>query len=77
MPQERLPKQALLAKANRKRPRPGWNNYVEDLKSHRLGIHPSEMLDMMRVWQLNLELLPRNPHGKAGFFSDKVVLSIS
>ena len=35
MPQERLPKQALLAKANGRglvgRPSTTWNNYIEDL----------------------------------------------
>ena len=35
MPQERLPKQALLAKANGRRPvgrsRTSWTNYTEDL----------------------------------------------
>ena len=35
MPQERLPKQALLAKANGRkpvgRPRTSWTNYIEDL----------------------------------------------
>ena len=47
MPKERLPKQALLAKANGERPvgRPrtvdfGWN---------RLGLHPSEMMEVMEV----------------------------
>ena len=34
-----------------------------------LGFNPSEMMDVMEdreVWRLNLELLPRKPHGKAG-----------
>ena len=51
MPQERLPKQALHAKANGRRPvgrpRTSWTDYIEDLGWNRLG-------------------LPRNPHGKAG-----------
>jgi len=50
-PQERLPKQALLAKVK------GWN---------RLGLQPSKMLEVVAdrdVWRLNLELLPRNLHG--------------
>ena len=38
----------------------GWN---------RLGLRPSEMMEVMEdreVWRLNLELCPRNPHRKAG-----------
>ena len=73
MPQERLPKHALLAKANGgrsiKRPRARWANYIEDLGWNRLGLHPSKMKDVIKdreVWWLNLELLPRNHHGKAG-----------
>ena len=65
MPQERLPKQALLAKANGRRPvgRPKtrWTNYIEDLGWNRLGLRPNEMMDVMEnreVWRLNLELLP-------------------
>ena len=73
MPQERLPKQALHAKANGRRPvgrpRTRWTDYIEDLGWNRLGLRPSEMMEVMEdreVWRLNLELLPRNPHGKAG-----------
>ena len=73
MPQKRLPKQALHAKANGRRPvgrpRTRWTDYIEDLGWNRLGLRPSEMMEVMEdreVWQLNLELLPRNPHGKAG-----------
>ena len=65
MPQERLPKQALLAKANGRRPvgrpRTRWTDYVEDLGWNRLGLRPSEMMEVMEdreVWRLNLELLP-------------------
>ena len=72
MPQERLPKQALLAKANGRRPvgrpRTRCTIYNEDLGWNSLGLRPSEMMDVMQdreVWWLNLELLPRNPHGKA------------
>ena len=46
IPQERLPKQALLAKANRRRPigrpRTRWNNYIEDLGWNRLGLYSSK-----------------------------------
>ena len=73
MPQERHPKQALLAKANGRRPvarsRTRWTDYIEHLGWNRLELHPSEMMEVMEdreVWRLNLELLPRNPHGKAG-----------
>ena len=49
MPQERLPKQALLAKANGKkavgRLRPRWINYIEDLGLNRLELHPSKMME--------------------------------
>ena len=46
MPQERLPKQALLAKASGTRPvgrpRTRWTDYIEDLGWNRLGLRPSE-----------------------------------
>ena len=73
MRQERLPKQALHPKANGRRPvgrpRTRWTDYIEDLGWNRLVLHPSEMMEVMEdreVRRLNLELLPRNPHGKAG-----------
>ena len=72
MPQERLPKQALHAKANGRRPvgrtRTRWTDYIEDLGWNRLGLHSSEMMEVMEdreVWRLNLELLLLQPHGKA------------
>ena len=75
MRQERLLKQALFAKANGKRPvgrsKPRWTNYIQDLGWNRLGLHPSEMMDVKEdheVWRLNRKLLPlqgRNPQGKA------------
>ena len=65
MPQERLPKQALLAKANGRRPverpRTRWINCIEDLGLNCWGLHPSEMMDAIdnrEVWPLDLELLP-------------------
>ena len=70
---ERLPKQALHAKANVRRaagrPRIRWTNYIEDLGWNRLGLHPSGMMYVMEdreVWQLNLELLPPQPLQKSG-----------
>ena len=73
MPQERHPKQALLAKANGKRPvgrpRPRLTNYTEDLGWNRLGPHPSEMMNVMEdreVWQLSLEQLSPQPSRKNG-----------
>ena len=73
MPQERLPKQALLAKANGRspvgRPRTRWANYIKDLGWNRLELHPSEMIDVIEdreVWRLNLELLPPQPSRKGG-----------
>ena len=73
MPQERLLKQALLAKANGRRPvgrpRIRWTDYIVDLGWNRLGLRPREMMEVMEdreVWRLILELLPRNPHGKVG-----------
>ena len=72
MPQERLPKQALLAKANSRRPvgqlRTRWTNGFEDLGWNRLGLYPSEMMDVMEdreVWRLNLQLLPPQPSRKS------------
>ena len=66
-------KQALLAKANGRRPvgrpRTKWTNYIEDLGWNRLGLHPSEMMDVMEdreEWQLNLKLLPSQPSQKSG-----------
>ena len=72
MPQERLPKQALHAKANGRRPvgrpRTRWTDYIEDLGWNRLGLRPSEMMEVMEdheVWRLNLELLPPQPSWKS------------
>ena len=63
----------VLAKANGKtpvgRPRTGWTVYIEDLGWNSLVLYPSEMMDVIedrQVWRLYLELLPHNPHGKAG-----------
>ena len=46
MPQERLPKQALLAKANGRRsvgrPRTRWIDYIEDFGWNRLGLRQSK-----------------------------------
>ena len=73
MPQERLPKQALLAKANGRRlvgrPRTRWIDYIEDLGWNRLGLRPGKMMDVMKdreVWRLNLKLLPPQPSRKSG-----------
>ena len=84
MPQESLPKQALLAKANERRPvgrpRTRWTNYIEDLGWKCLGLHPSEMMDVMEdreVWRLNFELLPRSPHGKAGSEERRIIKKTS
>ena len=58
MLQKRLPKQALLAKANGRRPvgrpRTRWANYIEDLGWNRLGLQPSKIMDVMEdreVWR--------------------------
>ena len=73
MLQERLPKQALFAKANGSRPvgrpRTKWTDYIEDLGWNRLGLRPSEMMKVMEdreVWRLNLEQLPSQPSRKSG-----------
>ena len=73
MPQERLSKQALLAKANGRRPvgrpRTRWTDYIEDLGSNRSGLHPSKRMEAMEdreVWRLNLELLLLQPSRKSG-----------
>ena len=73
MPQERLSKQALLVKANGRgpvgRPRTRWTNYIEDVGWNRLGLYPSEMMEVMEdreEWRLNLELLPPQPSRKSG-----------
>ena len=71
MPQQKLSKQAVLAKVNGRRsvgrPRTRWTNYIEYLEWNRLELHPSEMMDVMEdrvVWRLNLELLPPQPSRK-------------
>ena len=73
LPQKRLPKQALRAKANGKtpvgRPRTIGTNYTKNFRWNRLRLRPSEMKDMMEdreVWRLNLELLPSQPARKSG-----------
>ena len=73
MPQERLPKQALLAKSNGRRPvgrpRTRWIDYIENLGWNRLGLLPNEMMEVMDdrdVRRLNLELLPPQPSRKSG-----------
>ena len=73
MPQERLPKQALRAKASGRRPvgrsRTRWTDYIEDLGWNRLGLRPSETMEVMedvRCGGLISSCCPRNPHGKAG-----------
>ena len=55
----------ILAKANEKRPvgqpRRKLTSYNEDLEWNRLGLKPSEIMDVMKdpeVWPLNLEQLP-------------------
>ena len=68
MPQERLPKQALEAQLNTKRPvgrpRRRWSEQIEDLAWNRLGLRPNELKAVVEdrgVWRLNLELLPPRP----------------
>ena len=47
-----------------------WDhNHIEDLGWSRLGLRPSEMMEVMEdreVWRLNLELLPPQPLRKSG-----------
>ena len=73
MPEERLPEQALLTKANGirpvGRPRTRWTNHIEDLGWNCLGLHPSKMMGLMeehQVWQLNLDLLLPRLSRKSG-----------
>ena len=51
MPQERIPIQALLVKAKGRRPvgrpRTRWTDYIEDLGWNRLGLRPSEMMEVI------------------------------
>ena len=50
MPQERLPKQALLAEENWRRPvgRPStkWTNYIKELGWNCLRLYPSEITNV-------------------------------
>ena len=73
MPQERLPKQGLHAKANGRRPvgrpRTRWIDYIKDLGWNFLGLRSSKMMEVMEdneVWRLNLELLLPQPSRKSG-----------
>ena len=73
MPQERLPKQSLLARMRGKRPvgrpRTRWQDYIENIVWNRLGLRPSEAKEVVEdreVWRLNLELLPPQPSRKSG-----------
>ena len=82
MPQERLPKQALHAKANGRRPvgrpRTRWTDYIENLGWNGLGLRPSEMMEVMEdreVWRLNLELLPPQPSRKSGQWRKKILFT--
>ena len=64
MPQEKLPKQTLLAKTNDKRPvgwpRIRWTDCIVDLGWNRLELQSEIMkvVENSEVWRLNLELLP-------------------
>ena len=43
------------------RPRTRWTDYIKDLIWNRLGLHPSEMMEVLEyreVRRLNLELVP-------------------
>ena len=52
MPQKKLSKQALLAKANGKRtvgrPKTVWTSYVENLGWNRLELYPRDMMGVMQ-----------------------------
>ena len=68
MPLERLPKRALLARCNGKRPigrpRTRWQDYIAKLGWNRLGMNESEMEEVTverEVWRLLLGLLPPRP----------------
>jgi len=68
MPQKMFPKQAVLAKVKRKRPvgrpRTRWEDYTEVIGCNRLGLQPSEMMEVVAdrdEWRFNLELLPPQP----------------
>jgi len=70
LPQERLPKQALLEKVKGKslveRPRTYCEDYTKDLGRNRLGLQPSEIWKWWRTVMLGGSILsccPRNPHG--------------
>ena len=65
IPQERLSKQALLAKANGRKRLVGqyitrWTNDFKNLGWNRLGLRPSKMMGVLedrKVWRPNFELL--------------------
>lgn len=73
MTHERLPKQALLARARGKRPvgrpRTRRSDYIQNLNWTRLGLRPSELNEVVAdrdVWRLNRELLLHDTNGISG-----------
>ncbi|CAL8276249.1 unnamed protein product [Arctogadus glacialis] len=68
MPNGRLPWEVFQARPvgrrPRGRPRTRWRDYISTLAWERLGISPSELVNVARereVWGPLLELLPRDP----------------
>ena len=63
MPQKDLPNKFYLPKQNNGK-RPVGRPRIVDLGWNRLGLHTSEMMEVMKdreAWQLNLKLLPLQP----------------
>ena len=68
MPNQRLVRQALLAKPIGKRPRrrsrPRWSNCISDIAWSRLGVEPAELSEIAtdrEVFQVLLWMLPAQP----------------
>jgi len=68
MPNERLVRQALLAKpmgkGPRRRPRPRWSNCISDIAWSRLGVEPAKLDEIAidrEVFQVLLRMLPPQP----------------
>ena len=69
----KTPQTSFTCQSNGRRPvgrhRTRWTDHIEDLGWNRLGLRPSEMMEVMEdreVWRLNLELLPPQPSRKSG-----------
>ena len=65
----KTPQTSFTCQSKWEKIRTRWTDYIEDLEWNRLGLRPSEMMEVKEdreVWLLNLELLPPQPSRKSG-----------